>query len=79
MKFTLFTSKQIEALKKAYGQLERIDPASSTYQHLMQFLSGLDQKVLRQIATEEVKFLSVLARGRLEVIREMREASLSQL
>jgi hypothetical protein len=68
---TLFNEKQLQGLRNCYAQFERIDPATNQYKNLIEFLNGLDQIILRQIAGAEIKFLSRLAKNRVEVLDEM--------
>ena len=52
-------------LRKAYGNIEGIDPASPTYTKLIDFLDNLDREHLQVLADAGVKFVSMLAKNRL--------------
>ena len=52
-------------LRKAYGNIEGIDPDSPTYTKLIDFLDNLDREHLQVLADAGVKFVSMLAKNRL--------------
>jgi hypothetical protein len=55
----------ISNLRKAYGNIEGIDPDSPVYTKLITFLDNLDREHLQVLADAGVKFVSMLAKNRL--------------
>jgi len=63
-----FTAKQIEILRENYAKIQSIDPCGPAYEKLIQFLNRLQNDTLKQIANSDIRWLSPIARNRLERI-----------
>jgi hypothetical protein len=61
-----FTVSQLARLRDAYAKLEGVDPSKPAYRKLSPYLSGLTQPQLKQLAGAKIKFLSALARNRVQ-------------
>jgi len=61
-----FSPKQLDELKRRFGAINKIDPASPTYQKMIKMLDGMDQRMLKHVADSGIKFVSMLARNRLK-------------
>jgi len=61
-----FSSEQINRLRREYGSLTKIDPASSAYKKLTKLLDNLPPKLLKQLVQSNIKFVSMLAKNRLK-------------
>jgi hypothetical protein len=59
-----FTVAQIEALRREYGRLDRIEPDSASYKQLTAKLDVMPQVLLQQLAAARIPFVSALARNR---------------
>jgi len=62
-----FSDAQLAQLKKAYANLDRIDPTSPTYKKLKAMIAKMDAKALEKIARAKVKFVSQIAAREYEV------------
>lgn len=62
-----FTQDQLDALRREYSSIEGINPDSPTYKKLINKLTYMDQGMLQQLATAQIKFVSGLARNRVQV------------
>lgn len=60
-----FTKKQLDTLRKEYGNIQRIDPGLQGYAKLVDFLDNLPPAQLKQLEKAHIKFVSGLARNRL--------------
>jgi len=60
-----FTDEHLEVLRREFSAIERIDPESPTFRKMSDLLDALDDVQLRQFADAGIKFVSLLARGRL--------------
>lgn len=58
-----FTEEHLEALRRGYNGLQRINPCSDTYQRFEACVNGCNDAALLQLARANIKFLSVLAMG----------------
>ena len=58
---TEFSDAQPAQLKKAYGNLERINVSSPTYKKLKKMIASMDAKMLEKVARAKVKFVSQIA------------------
>jgi len=58
-----FNDNQLNALRKTYGKIKKIDPESPEFKKLRSFISGLDKSKLKALAAAEPKvpWLSYLA------------------
>ena len=65
-----FSPDHLAKLKKAYGKINRIDPASLSYKKLTKFLDSLDKEHLQQLVDAKIKFLHVLAKNRIKRLGE---------
>lgn len=61
-----FTDDHLDKLRAEYEKIDTIDPLKPAYKKLTDYLDGMDQKHLKQIAGAKVKFLSSLAKNRLK-------------
>lgn len=55
---------QIEELQKEYATIERMDPSSPIYENLINALDLLDTAKLQMLADAQIKWVSMLARNR---------------
>lgn len=63
-----FTDAQIRKLKREYSTIDRIDPSGPTYKALITMLDKMlvqDLPLLKKLADADIKFVSVLAKNRL--------------
>lgn len=58
--------QQLEELRKEYGAIEKMDPSSQLYDNLLMFLEQLDTAKLNWLAEANIKWLSMLARNRVQ-------------
>lgn len=56
---------QIAALRKAFGNLDGIDPNGPVYARLCAILDKADAHALKAVVAADIKFVSKLARNRL--------------
>ena len=56
--------EQIAVLRKEYGAVERVDPSSVIYENLINALDLLDTPKLQMLADAQIKWVSMLARNR---------------
>lgn len=63
----MLTQEQLKHLKDEYAIIHSVDPTSSTYVALQEYISKMEYTVLKQIADEDIKFLSPLVRN--EILR----------
>jgi len=56
--------EQIAILRKEYGAIERVDPSSAIYENLINALDLLDTPKLQMLADAQIKWVSMLARNR---------------
>ncbi|KKK66994.1 hypothetical protein LCGC14_2958500 [marine sediment metagenome] len=61
-----YTSKQIRSLRDEYGRIEKIDPNEPTYKALIKHLDSLPHELLAQLANAKIKWVSTLARNRVD-------------
>ena len=59
-----FTPKQIDTLRKEYAKIGSVDPSQPTYKKLTDFLDGLGDDQIAQLAKAKIKFISGLALNR---------------
>lgn len=57
---------QVEELRDAYGSIERMDPSSPLYENLLKALDLLDTPKLQMLADANIKWVSMLARNRVQ-------------
>jgi hypothetical protein len=72
-----FSKAHIEALKKAYGGIKKINPDSEAYKKLITMLNGLPDNQLKTLAKSDVPFVSALARNRV-ISRGLKLESLNE-
>jgi hypothetical protein len=60
-----FSDAQIAALRTAYSKISSIDPDSNSYKQLLSKLDSMDKATLTKVANGNIKFMSGLARNRL--------------
>jgi len=63
------TSKHISALKTEYGKIDRIDPSTPEYKKLTGMLDRLNKSELEILAKADIKFVSGLARNRINRVK----------
>ena len=56
-----FSDAQLNQLKKAYSDLEKINVTSPTYKKLKKMLADMDVKPLEKVARKKIKFVSQIA------------------
>lgn len=61
-----FSKSQIEHLRKGYESIQKINPSSPTYKKLTDMLDGLSTDKLKQLSTAKIKWVSMLARNRVQ-------------
>lgn len=61
-----FTAKQLAALKIGFAGIKSVDPENPTYSKLTAMLDSYSQPMIKQLAKANIKFLSGLARNRIE-------------
>ena len=59
-----FTEAHLGALRKQMSGVKAVDPTGETYGRLVSLLDGLSLAHLRQLASADIKFLSLLALNR---------------
>jgi len=59
-----FSDAQLAKLRAEYGKLNTIDPSSDNYKKLTAMLDKMDKQALTKIAGANIKFMSGLARNR---------------
>lgn len=74
-----FTEKHLDALRKEYGTLEKVDPCGETYPRLKKFLENLPITHLQQLRDAKIKFISILAGTLVNQREEKLKADLKQL
>ena len=68
--------QMMDMLRKEYGKINKIDPASPTYKKLTDMLDRLaksNPRLLKKIADAKVKFVSPLAMNRVNRMKESRD------
>ena len=77
-----FTPAMIAKLKEKYGKISGIDPSSDNYKKLIAMLDKMNKKDLQTLADAEIKFVSGLARNRVNRMKneefELTEGMLSK-
>lgn len=73
-----FSKAHIDALKKAYGGISKINPDSEAYKKLIAMLNGLPDNQLKTLAKADVPFVSALARNRV-ISRGLKLESLDEV
>lgn len=73
-----FSKAHIDALKKAYGGIKKINPDSEAYKKLVAMLNGLPDNQLKTLAKADVPFVSALARNRV-ISRGLKLESLDEV
>jgi hypothetical protein len=58
--------QMISELRAEYGKLERVDPSSPIYENLLMALDMLDTAKLQMLADAQIKWVSMLARNRVQ-------------
>ena len=67
----------IDQMRKAYADINRIDPSGPSYKKLVAILNKSDQKTLKRLAMADIKWVSSLARNRLK--EDIDEENLQEL
>lgn len=58
--------EQIVQLREEYSKIERVDPSLPIYENLINALDMLDTPKLQMLADAQIKWLSMLARNRVQ-------------
>ena len=66
-----FDKAHLDSLRKAYSDLDKIDPTSHAYKKLITLLNSLPQDKLKSLASANIKFISPLAKNRIK--KEVKE------
>lgn len=78
-----FSDSHIDALKAAYSKINTVDPSGAAYKKLIAMLDKMDKSKLQKLAGADIKFVSALARNRVnrmkEDVSEAREDTPSKL
>lgn len=61
-----FSSSMIEQLRSEYSKIDKVDPEGESFKKLRALLDRLDQEQLKQLAGAGIKFVSNLARNRVQ-------------
>lgn len=61
----LFNEAELNQLRSEYNKIERIDPAQPYYTRLIKLLDNLPASHLNQLAEANIKFVSILAKRRI--------------
>lgn len=69
-----FSSKQIDVLRKGYGDINKINPSSPTYKKLTTLLDNLSLDKLKQLSNADIKWVSMLARNRVNQWKKRHES-----
>ena len=72
------TPQMIKQLRGAYSTIDRVDPATSSYKKLIQWLDKLNKNQLTAIVNGDIKFLSKLAMNRLNRMKKTNESQTPQ-
>ena len=59
------SKEKLEILRKEYGNIKKIDPASPSYKRLTDFLDARTDQELKDFRDADIKWISSLARNRL--------------
>lgn len=54
----------INDMREAYNKIERIDPCGDAYRNLIKFLDKQPTRILKDLADAKIKWVSMLARNR---------------
>lgn len=73
-----FSKAHIDALKKAYGGIKKINPDSEAYKKLVSMLNSMPDNQLKTLAKSDVPFVSALARNRV-ISRGLKLESLDEV
>ena len=65
----LFTKSQIHLLRKGYENIGKVDPSKPTYAKLIKELDKLSIDKLKQLSNANIKFVSMLAKNRVNRIK----------
>jgi hypothetical protein len=63
-----FTDIQLAELRNGYASINTVDPCGKAYPKLIAMLDKCNQATLKQLADANIKFVSVLARNRINSI-----------
>jgi len=61
-----FNKKMLDQLRDEYGKVNTVNPSSSSYKKLVSLLDSLDKKALLQLSKAKIKFVSPLAKNRVQ-------------
>jgi hypothetical protein len=66
-----FDTSQIEVLKKHYNSIPLVDVNSETYLSLEKFVRNMEEPLLAQLADENIRWLSYIARREMMARRDL--------
>jgi hypothetical protein len=76
-KKSAFDKAQIDALRMAYGGINKIDPSGDAYKKLKTIISSMKDEMLKSVVDAKINFVSALARNEL-FRREAKKSSVSE-
>ena len=62
----MITEAMLQTLRTEYAKINTIDPCGEAYPKLIKLLSALSQDDLKVLAKANIKFVSALARNRID-------------
>lgn len=65
-----FSDSHIDTLKAVYSKINTVDPSSAAYKKLIAMLDKMDKSKLQKLAGADIKFVSSLARNRVNRMKE---------
>lgn len=63
----MFTQAQLDTLHHEYAKIKTIDPEQASYAKLVESLDSMTKAMLQQLASADIKFISMLAKNRVKV------------
>lgn len=73
-----FSQSQIDRMKDEYSKINTIDPSSDNYKKLTAMLDKMDKPTLEKLAGAQIKFVSGLARNRVNRMKLKEELTAKQ-
>lgn len=63
----LFLPEELQTLNDEWKSINKVDPSSKSYCSLISLLNALPQEHLKQLVEAKIKFVSALARNRVQL------------